>query len=211
MIQKPKVIIFDFDGTIADSVDVFIDIAREISGSHVRIEAEEIRSLRGLIRFGQRIGAPFWRFPLALTKVRGMVDKHIREIDPFDGMPEVIKKLHASGYQLFIVSTNSRVTIEKFLKLNGLAVYFSGVYGSRKLVTSKTKSLRRLMRREELVPAISVFIGDEFRDCEAARSVGMPWIAVTWGFSREETLRKLNPAAVAHKPSELLELLQLNK
>lgn len=211
MNKKPKTIIFDFDGTIADSVDVFIDIARKISGENTKIEAEELRSLRGLIRFGQRINASYWRFPLALAKVRSMVDRHIREIEPFDGMPEVIKKLHASGHQLFIVSTNARGTIEKFLRLNGLAEYFGGVYGSRKFVTSKTKSLKLLVKREKLAPADSVFIGDEFRDYEAARSVGMSWIAVTWGFSREETLRKLNPAALAHKPGELLELLQLNK
>lgn len=209
MAQKPKAIIFDFDGTIADSVDVFIDIARKISGDNTKIEAEELRSLRGLIRFGQRINAPYWRFPVALTKVRSMVDKHIHEIEPFEGMPEAIKKLHTSGYQLFIVSTNTRATIEKFLELNDLSDYFSGVYGSRKLVKTKTRSLTSLLRRESLNPANCIFVGDEPRDHQASTAAGVPWVAVTWGFAKRETLEKLNPAALVTEPSELVAAIKL--
>jgi len=205
-------IIFDFDGTIADSVDVFIDIARKISGDSTKIEAEELRSLRGLIRFGQRINAPYWRLPLALAKVRSMVEKHIREIEPFEGMTAVIEKLHADGHELFIVSTNSVPTINKFLKLNGLDSYFSDVYGSRQLVKSKVRSLKTLLRQEKLTSADCIFVGDEPRDYEAAKAAGMPWVAVTWGFASRETLQKLEPAALAEVPADVLravELLQL--
>lgn len=203
MDKKPKTIIFDFDGTIADSVGVFIDIARRISGSNVDIEASEIRSLRSLIKFGQRVNTPFWRFPVALAKVRSMVDKQIGEITPFDGIPEAIRQLHASGYQLFIVSTNERATIEKFLRLNELDSYFSGVYGSKKLVKSKTRSLASLLRRRGLDPRNCVFVGDENRDLEASRASGVPLIAVSWGFGDAIELDELGAAIVIDKPADL--------
>lgn len=209
MAKKLKTVIFDFDGTIADSVGVFIDIARKISGQNIKIEAEELRSLRGLIRFGQRINTPYWRFPLALSRVRSMVDRKIREIQPFDGMAEVIKRLHASGHQLFIVSTNTRQTIEKFLKFNGLEESFSGVYGSKKYIKSKNRSLKTLLAREKLAPTECIFVGDEPRDHEAAKLSGVPWLAVSWGFASRETLVRLSPEALADSPAELPKIIEL--
>lgn len=209
MAKNPKVIIFDFDGTIADSVDVFVDIAHRISGSHEKIEAEELRSLRGLIRFGQRVGAPYWKFPLVLSKVRSMTEKHIDQIKPFRGMTGIIKSLHDRGARLFIVSSNSETTIAKFLELNDLTGYFSGIYGSRRLVKSKTRSLAALVRYEKLVVKDCTFVGDEPSDHQASSALGMRWVAVSWGFASRETLERLKPVALVDRPSELAAYFKL--
>jgi len=201
-----KTIIFDFDGTIVDSLALFTKIADKLSGGHAKIKAEEIASLRGLIKFGQRIHTPYWRMPFVLRKVRGLVARHISELKPFEGITELIQNLSSRGDTLFIVSTNTTRSIQKSLRLLELENYFSGVYGS-KLIGNKTKSLHLLLSHKKLKPEDCIYIGDETRDIEAARAVGVPCIAVAWGFSNTDALRKLQPQGLANNPADIIPLI----
>lgn len=209
MNNKIKAVILDFDGTIADSIEVFAKIAEKITGSSERIHAEEIKSIRGLIRFGQRIDIPLWRVPLALTKVRKLVDNHIYDIKPFDGVTDVIESLYHSGYKLFIVSTNTKQSIKKFLVHYQLDSYFENIYGSRKLVRNKVKSLKRLIKENQLNASDCVYIGDEPRDIEAGWAVNMKCVAVTWGFGSKSSLQALTPAYLASDTSDILRFLRI--
>ncbi len=71
----------------------------------------------------------------------------------------------------------------------------------------KGRALRRIMRAERIRPAQVVYIGDEVRDMEAARSVGVTAVAATWGFQSEDVLRASGPAHVAASPGEVAALL----
>jgi phosphoglycolate phosphatase len=61
-------------------------------------------------------------------------------------------------------------------------------------VFGKAPRFRRVLARSRVVPADALCIGDEVRDAEAARAAGIPFAAVTWGYTSEPALRAQNPA-----------------
>src|SRR4051812_36548159 len=109
-------IIFDFDGTIADSFDYVSDFMVKSAGlpplSHA--QKEQLRGL-SMREMTQRLGYQWWEAAILFFKGRRRMRKAIRHLDSFDGMPELIRKLHAEGHELFIVSTNSVRNLHSFL------------------------------------------------------------------------------------------------
>jgi phosphoglycolate phosphatase len=202
-------IIFDFDGTIADSRDYFIEfIAKEANLHPLNKKQEE--SLHGLplMAIAQSLGFSLWRMPNLYFKGRKQMDVVIKDVKPFKGMAEVIKKLHNEGHELFIVSSNSVKNIRLFLKHSDLNTYFLEVYGGVE-VFGKAAMFHRLLRENKLKIKDSISVGDEVRDVEASNSVGMRVVAVTWGFARESDLKDAGPSLLVNNPDELMAKLEL--
>lgn len=63
--------------------------------------------------------------------------------------------------------------------------------------------MRKVLKDEKLDPQQTYYIGDETRDIDVARAVGIKSIAVTWGFQGEAILRKRKPDYVIASPSKL--------
>jgi phosphoglycolate phosphatase len=201
-------IIFDFDGTIADSRDYFIEFIAKEAGKHPLTKKQE-KDLHGLSLTGvsRALGFTIWQMPGLYFKGRKKMDGVIRNIDPFVGMPGVIKKLNHEGHELFIVSSNSVRNIRIFLKKHGLREYFVEVYGGVEIF-GKASMFHRLARENNLLIKDCVSIGDEVRDMHASKLVGMRAVAVSWGFSKLEDLEDLKPMAVVKSPKELLSVLE---
>jgi phosphoglycolate phosphatase len=73
---------------------------------------------------------------------------------------------------------------------------------------SKAGALRQLLKKNNLRPEEAVYIGDELRDIQAARSIGLPVIAVAWGFAHTADLEALRPAGVARKPADIPQIIK---
>ncbi|MDB5688102.1 MAG: family hydrolase, partial [Rhizorhabdus sp.] len=101
-------IIFDFDGTIADSFEVIVDIFGSITGKKEKASDEEIAELRGqsLQNVARHVGIPMWKIPFLLTRGRYMMGRRMDQVPIFEGMGKVIEELHAEGHELLIVSSN---------------------------------------------------------------------------------------------------------
>lgn len=203
-----KTIIFDFDGTIADSFDVFLELFEKVAGLERRSD-QEIAHLRSLpaIKVLQHLEISLLRVPLMLREGRKMMSDRMNEIQAFNGISEAVKKLRANGYELIIMSTNATKNVNQFLRFRKLDTCIKKVYGGIGLF-SKPRALKRLIRRERTRPENCIYIGDEIRDIEAARAVGVPCIAVGWGFASTASLKELNPDGFADKASELLSLIK---
>ena len=199
-------VIFDFDGTIADSFEFVVTFLAEgvkrpaLSGK----QKQELHNL-SMTAMARRLGYGWWRLPFMLVKGRRKMNGSIKQLQPFDGMPAVIRELHDTGHQLFIVSSNSARNIRAFLHHHELEAYFSEVTGGIGLF-GKAGALRRLLKKHRLKANDAIYIGDELRDVEAAQSIQLPVIAVTWGFARPTDLTALRPTAQAHTPAELIRL-----
>ena len=48
-----------------------------------------------------------------------------------------------------------------------------------------------------------IYVGDEMRDIEASKKVGIPVIAVSWGLNKREALESFKPDQMAHSPKDL--------
>jgi phosphoglycolate phosphatase len=201
-------IIFDFDGTIADSFDYVAGfLATEAGLSSLSVDQK--RDLRGLsmVAMARRLGHGWWRLPWLLFKGRRQMGDVINQLQAFSGIAAIIEKLHAEGHELFIVSSNSVRNVRTFLRHHKLQTYFLEVYGGVGMF-NKAPALRRLLKEHHLKADESVYIGDELRDVEAAQSIKLPVIAVTWGFARRSDLADKTPLALATTPADLIRILE---
>ncbi|HWB38976.1 MAG TPA: HAD-IA family hydrolase [Candidatus Saccharimonadales bacterium] len=201
-------IIFDFDGTIADSFDYVVDLLATAAGREP-LTPDQQAELRGLsmAAIGRQFGHSWPRLFWLFVKGRKRMTSSISHIKPFVGMPELIEKLHAEGHELFIVSTNTVRNVRTFLRQQDLHKYFLEIYGGVGLF-SKAPALRKLLREQHIEKDSAIYIGDELRDIEAAQSVGLRVIGVSWGFARTSDLSGRQPFGLADTPAELLKLLE---
>lgn len=201
-------LIFDFDGTLADSFDYIVTFLAKEAGLPP-LSPERKQAYRGLSmpEIGRRLGHSWLKLLWLFLKGRRRMRPAIEQIKPYDGLPEIVRELHAEGHELFILSSNRARNIRIFLRQHGLHTYFTQIYGDVGLF-DKAPALRRLLRQQRLELRDAVYIGDELRDVQAAQSIDMRVVAVLWGFARPESLVRLKPTAVAKDSRQLLKILK---
>jgi phosphoglycolate phosphatase len=201
-------VILDFDGTISDSLPTAIKLFYEWSGREPfsASQVEEFRNMP-LKKVLPRVGLPLWKIPSLIVKARSEFGKHITEVPIFKGMPAVLKALHDDGHQLYLMSSNGPQNIRRFLRQHDVIEYFDGIHGNTGLF-NKASAMRALLRKHKIDPSACYSIGDESRDVDAANKVGLTSIAVAWGYNGEKILREHNPDHIAHKPQDILKLIQ---
>lgn len=194
-----KAVIFDFDGTIADSFEVFVEVLSEAINH--KFEKDEIAKLRGLPtrQIMKELGVKKWQLPLIAIKGKRSLGNKMERVEPFAGINEVLKELHGKDYKIYILSTNTNKNINEFLKKYGLDELIDEVYADIGLF-AKVKWLKKLMSKHKLSPAECVYVGDETRDIEASHKVDIKCIAVTWGYSTPASLESHKPYALVKKP-----------
>lgn len=197
-----KRVIFDFDGSIADSLPVVIEIAEEMLG--LQFSKKEIENFRNMTakQLLKVAKIPIYKVPGLLVKGRTILRKRTGEIEMFKGLDKVISSL-SKEHKLYVVSSNGLGIINAFLREQKIEKYFESVYGNVGIF-SKAQSLKKVMKKEGFVAQDAVYVGDEVRDIEASKKVGMPIISVTWGYNGEDIIKKYQPDFIAKKPSDIL-------
>ncbi|BAY34893.1 phosphoglycolate phosphatase [Nostoc carneum NIES-2107] len=201
------VIIFDFDGTIADTVDALVSIANRLAVEfgYVQISQEELALLKNLtsreiIKYS---GISVFKIPFLVKKVKGELKNKIHEFQPIPGIKEALIELKAHGYSLGIITSNSKDNVTEFLKVNELDNLFDFIYSGVTIFGKKT-IINNVLKQKQLKPQQVIYVGDETRDIEASKKANIQVIAVTWGFNSPEILAKQKPDFLIHHPSELL-------
>ncbi len=209
MIQK--VIIFDFDGTIADTVDALVNIANRLAVEfgYIQISPEELALLRNfssreIIKYS---GISLFKIPFLLKKVKGELKHKLQELKPIPGIDAALIELQNEGYRLGIITSNSKENVTGFLKNNELEQLFDFIY-SGVTIFGKTTIINNVLKQKQLQTQAVIYVGDETRDIEASKKANIKVIAVTWGFNSPEALAKHNPEFLIKHPSELLEVIK---
>jgi phosphoglycolate phosphatase len=203
-----KVIIFDFDGTIADSFDAVWQISNRLAAEfgYPVTRPDDISQLKNLSSkeiIKQSKLSPL-KIPFLVRRLRKELSREIPHLQMFPSMEPVLRSLKQQGHCLGIVTSNSRENVLAFLSAQNLADLFDFVESGLALF-GKHKVLLRVVKRQGLDLADMIYVGDETRDIEAARKIGIPIISVTWGFNSSEALAAENPDFLIHQPEELLE------
>ncbi len=202
------VIIFDMDGTIADSFDYVADfIAREAGMEALSDEQKEQLRGKSMADMARQLGYHWWQAVFLFFKGRRQMRHAIKHLESFKGMPEIIRKLHAEGHELFILSTNSVRNVHTFLHQQKIHKYFLQIYGGVGMF-GKGPALKQLLREQNFLLDEAIYIGDEMRDVLAAQSIGLRTVAVTWGFAHRASLKALKPTAIADTPEQLMGILE---
>jgi HAD superfamily hydrolase (TIGR01549 family) len=207
--MKQQGLIFDFDGTIADSLPVIVKVYHELMPDRPELTTKDFHRLRSLParQVAKELGISWWKAPFLLTKGRSRMYKYMPEVKVFAGIPEVLRQLTERGYKLQIVSSNSSKNVAKFLETHGLSDYFVGIHGKAGAF-SKVKALKKILKSANLVAGETYYVGDEVKDSVAAHAVGMPNVAVTWGFNDKGSLAATQPTHLVDTPKDLLTLFK---
>lgn len=204
-----KVLIFDFDGTIADSLDAMVHIMNRFSHrfGYKHITEEMRDSLRH--ETSQKILSEFnlspWRLLWIALRVKAEMHKQVANIHLIDGMKTAIRQLKADGYTLGVATSNSKVTVEQFLAKHHLTDCFDFVFA--RTVFNKATLLKAILRHFRFPPKNVWYIGDETRDIDAARVAGVGIVSVTWGMNSAEILKSHQPDHIVTEPASIHRVL----
>lgn len=201
--------IFDFDGTIADTFSAVVSILNELSTEfgYRRAAADEIPSLMLLEprELAQRMNVPWHKLPVLAVRVRQEMSRNMPHVRPIPGIVPALAGLRERGIGVGMLTSNNRENVSLFLAKNP-ELSFDFISTGSGLFSKQTR-LSRLLRKHGLALSETCYVGDETRDIEAARSLGMRMVAVAWGFSAPQLLAAKQPEHLLSHPSELLSLV----
>jgi len=206
--MKYRFVIFDFDGTLADSLAAAVAIFNRLAPRYrlnpvADLEAARATPTRTLLK---QTGVSFWKLPRVVRAFQAAAAEEADRLRVFAGLSAALAALAARGVILGVLSSNREDTIRRCLRANGVEEYFAFVVGYPKLF-GKAKALRRIMRAEAADPADVLYVGDELRDVEAALKAKVAVAAVTWGFHAESLLAGAGPTYLIRDPGELAGLV----
>ena len=202
-------ILFDFDGVLADSLDDMLNFAQDVCaemGIDRTPTPEDLDALQTMsfVEYGKQLGVPP---PLAGEFASRCLQRFIEKPHPpkiFAGMVQVIEQLSAH-HTLAIVTGNTTRAVENFLIENNIRQFVSAVFavdqpGSKVEKIQKAKS--QLATESDAV----YYVGDAVSDVHAARQAAVKSVAVSWGHQSLGKLVKAQPDDVVHTPQEIIAL-----
>jgi len=208
-----QTVVFDFDGTIADTLSVVIRIANKFADhyGYRKIPLSDLPKLRekkpsAVLR---HLGISIFKLPIVARKIRFEMNKEIVHLQTAVDLRNILVALKENGCVLGILTTNSRENVMEFLKNNNLEL-FDFVYAGR-AVYGKGRLLKKLMKDKTIPHQNPIYVGDEIRDVEAAKSAGIKVIGVSWGYNTKIALQNANPDHIAEKPEDLQEIILQKK
>lgn len=203
-----KTLIFDFDGTIANSFETIIAVANQLAKKYgyKQISKKDIPKLRNKTPFQllAHFKISLWKLPFLIKEARKELHSYAAFQRPYKSIPEVLTKLKKKKYKIGILTSNSEENVKSFLKKNAMNIFDFIYCGST--IFGKDKLLRKILKEKKLKKEDVIYIGDEIRDIEAAKKVGVKIAVVTWGFNSQEVLQKHHPDFLIKSPAQLITL-----
>jgi phosphoglycolate phosphatase len=210
-IMTIKAVIFDFDGTIADTYDTFVEIVNDLSEEfgYRPVNEEDLARFKKLSsrEIIKQAEIPLVKIPLILHRVKAELRNRIHTLKPIQGMDSLLIKLKEDGYILGIITSNAKENVVAFLKNHDLEHLFEFIYSGTTLFGKHTV-IERACRCYQLSPKTVIYVGDETRDILAARKSRVVAVAAAWGFHSPEILLQHNPNILARAPLDILSFLQ---
>lgn len=186
--------IFDFDGTLADSFPFFVSVIDTLADrySFKRVDAEEVEMLRGRSprELMSHLGIAPWKLPAVAQGFMALMQERIEGIPLFDEVDTTLSYLTERGIVVALVSSNAHENVTRVL---GTSCRHFSHFECGASIFGKASRLRRVLRRVGIAPTAAIYIGDQPTDHEAARSAGIAFGAVAWGYGTPEVLGRLAP------------------
>lgn len=207
MTDDKKYILFDFDGTLADSFDCMLELLKEISGKyHLVLPSEKELKNQPLRDLFKQSSLSFIRRLMLIREMKKLATKSMAGIKPFNGMKEVLIHLKKQGFQLYILTSNTSKNVQLFLEANQLDNTFDGIIDQASLF-GKHRTIRKFLKKQKIFKEQVIYVGDEVRDLQSMKKAGVQMIAVSWGFNSKSLLERYTNQIADH-PEQLCELLE---
>ena len=209
LVEK-KLVVFDFDGVIADSwrehrnayIDNFAIFGRNFPLKTKRQWKE---------KYDSRWEQNYLKAGFKKSQLQAVVREYWKHLDFkglkfFPGIQGMVKTL-ARDYDLALLSTTHKEFLLYGLRKAGLKKFFKKIVGlTRK--SNKAQALGKIMNSFDAKPSETVMIGDTESDIKAGKANRTKTIGVTYGWYAPARVRKTKPSAIARKPSEIPKLVE---
>lgn len=210
-------VIFDVDGTLADSVELFYDVALEVM-ELAKIPPMPRDEVYGLMRAGaesplEKLFPP--AYPDAAATLRRIMDNHMdewlrryhEETRAIPGSLGLLHALHGRDFRLGIATSSGRAL--PFLDTWGVRHLFGTIVGREDVRHHKPhpEPVVRCLAQLRLDPSEAVYVGDSPVDIQAGKAAGVPTVGVLTGTSTAEVMRRERPDYVLPSVAELPRLL----
>ena len=205
-----RLAIFDFDGTLADSLDWFRASFQETIARFdlAPVSPEELEGMRGLSarEIMARLKVSMWQLPAIVSDMRKRKLAAASETSLFAGIPAMLADLQRLGVKTAIVSSDSEASVRQVL---GPTASLITRFDCGAAVFGKHWKFRRVARKLGAKPTETICIGDEIRDIEAADAASMDSGAVAWGYALPAALQAAKPTHLFNSIEEITQRLAL--
>jgi phosphoglycolate phosphatase len=199
MIDKNKVILFDFDGVIVNSCQLSWEINKEWMSD---ITYGELQDWAEGNVYNTKLRDDFDESYFQLYFER--YQEKIVQLVPVEGMDRIIKDLDLQGYKLIIVSSADENSIKDFLKKYELEKYFTEILG-KNFNPSKVEKIKIVGEKYKIKPQETLLVTDSVGDIKEAHEAKTKAIGVIWGLHERERLEKNGADFIAENPNDILE------
>ena len=202
-----KTILFDLDGTVVDSLQLFIMCAEKLAEEYNQSKIEYDDSMRHLpLReiLAKKVNVPFYKIPKVVKEMKLLINETITDVKAFKGIIPVMRKL-SKKHKIAIVTSNSKKATDIIIKKFG--INFLEFVEADISLFGKSNAIKKIIKKRKLNKNNLIYVGDEVRDIEACKKIGIQIISVTWGFNSEKVLKQNKPNYLAKKPEDLLRII----
>ena len=215
MARKFDLIIFDWDGTLVDSIDWIVHCLQKSAGE-CGCNVPEQQAAKDII--GLSIQSAMEKlFPGIDQKTQEQLiacysqeffSKQITEDDLFTGVNEMLVKFKQMGYFVAIATGKSRLGLDRAMKATGLGDFFH-ITRCADQTASKPQPdmLEEIIKEMAVGKDRAVMVGDSVHDMQMARNAGIASIAVSCGAHSSVQLQQYNPMFNLQQTRQLLDSL----
>lgn len=198
-------ILFDFDGTIADTISVGLEIinAHADRFGYKRLDGE-LNTHLSAMQLVKLAEVKLWKLPYLIYQLKQKLSEQSDEIQILPEAKKIIESVKNDGYELGILTSNSMKTVSAFLKRYKLDSFFTYIKTDVFIFEKK----KALAKTKKLLNKKIIYVGDELRDIEACKKNNIPIVSVSWGMNSYESLESHNTGLVAKNAEETYSLIK---
>ena len=218
MLQRYQLVVFDWEGTIAENGLGYMIIALAKAAERVNLPSFDLSAARLTIRYGLATAVK-QLFPTTslhqqedlCAEVQTELFAVSAKVALISGAAELIQWLHESGMQLAIATNKSAQGLARVLRISGLEPY---IHITRSASEVPAKPCPQML--EEIMTACGVsaeqtlMVGDSTSDMEMARALGVYAIGMDFFQMEEPMLRAAGANDVMHDYQQLLQYIKDN-
>jgi len=215
MPRAPIAILFDLDGTLADSVELILGAFRHTFNTHLGSVPADQAWIAGM-------GTPLSSQIRALVADEALIEPmtatyrdwqnqhHDALLREFEGVRETLSILHDRGHEMALVTSKATEAAKRALRLIGIDALLSQVVGLDSTTSHKPNPepvLHALaqLRRD---PRDAIFVGDSPHDIAAGNGAGVFTVAALWGPFSRQTLEAAHPGRLVADIRDLPPLIE---
>ena len=216
--MTPKLIIFDFDGTLGDTrQNIIITMQRTMRmvGLPVKSDAECAATIGLTLENSFQSLYPDMAGDMAARCVEAYREIFLESVDElapqlFPGVADTLARLDEMGIKMSIASSRQSQSLLLFLESMGVAKYFPYVLGSDNVAKHKPdpEPVLKTLRELDYVPSDVLVVGDMPVDVAMAHGASVRAIAVTFGNATREDLIEASADYIIDDFTKILEIVE---